>query len=152
MNKPNKTLPTAALVSDYLAAIAAPERRADCEALGALMQAATGEPPVMWGSAIVGYGRYHYRYASGREGDCCLIGYASRKADISVYTTIGFAGLEADLQALGKHKVSGSCLHIQRMADINPVVLQHLLQAVVAALKSRYAPRVGATIGSAPTA
>jgi hypothetical protein len=107
-------------------------------ALGALMQAVTGEPPAMWGTAIVGYGRYAYRYASGREGECCLIGYASRKADISVYTNVGFDGLDADLQRLGKHKVSGSCLHIQRMADIDPVVLQHLLRAVVATLKARH--------------
>jgi hypothetical protein len=149
MSKPNKTLPTGAAVADYLAAIASPERRADCEALGALMQAVTGEPPVMWGTAIVGFGRYHYRYASGREGECCLIGYASRKADISIYTNVGFEGLDADLLALGKHKVSGSCLHIQRMADIDPVVLQHLLQAVVAALKTRYAPLVGASPGRA---
>jgi hypothetical protein len=138
MSKPNKTLPTPALVSDYLAAIAAPERRADCEALSALMQAATGEPPVMWGTAIVGFGRYHYRYASGREGECCLIGFASRKADISVYTNVGFEGLDADLHRLGKHKVSGSCLHIQHMADIDPVVLQHILRATVASLKARY--------------
>jgi hypothetical protein len=140
MSKPNKTLPTRAAVADYLAAIAAPQRRADCVALGALMQAVTGEPPVMWGSAIVGFGRYHYRYASGRDGECCLIGYASRKADISVYTNVGFDGLDADLQALGQHKVSGSCLHIQRMADIDPAVLQHLLRAVVATLKARHAP------------
>ncbi len=138
MSKPNKTQPTPALVTDYLAAIAAPERRADCVTLGALMQAVTGEPAVMWGSAIVGFGRYTYRYASGREGECCLIGYASRKADISVYTNVGFDGLQADLQRLGKHKVSGSCLHIQQMADIDAVVLQHLLRAVVATLKERH--------------
>jgi hypothetical protein len=138
MSKPNKTLPSRADVADYLAAIAAPERRTDCETLGALMQAVTGEPPVMWGTAIVGFGRYHYRYASGREGECCLIGYASRKADISIYTNVGFEGLDADLQALGRHKRSGSCLHIQRMADVNPVVLKHVLQAVVATLKARH--------------
>jgi hypothetical protein len=143
VSKPNKTLPTRVDVAEYLAAIAAPERRADCQALGALMQAVTGEPPVMWGTAIVGYGRYHYRYASGREGECCLIGYASRKADISVYTNVGFDGLQADLQALGKHKVSGSCLHIQRMADINPAVLTRLLRAAVATLQARH-PAVAA--------
>lgn len=147
MSKPNKTLPNAVLVSDYLAAIDAPERRADCVALGALMQAATGEPPVMWGSAIVGYGRYQYRYASGREGECCLIGYASRKADISVYTNVGFEGLDADLQALGMHKVSGSCLHIRRMADINPVVLEHLLRAVVETLKARHPTVAARSVG-----
>ncbi len=138
MSKPNKTLPTPVAAADYIAAIEAPERRADCVALSTLMQAATGHPPVMWGSAIVGFGSYHYRYASGRAGDCCLIGFSSRKADISVYTNVGFDALDADLQALGKHKVSGSCLHIQRMADINPTVLTHILKATMVTLKSRH--------------
>ena len=87
-----KTKATRASVDKYLAAIGDEQRRDDCRALVKLMTRATKEPPVMWGPSIVGFGSYHYRYASGHEGDSCLAGFASRKGDISIYVTSGFEG------------------------------------------------------------
>ena len=81
----NKTKETGASVDGYLAAISDEARRKDCEALARLMAKATKHPPKMWGSSIVGFGSYHYKYESGREGDMCLVGFSSRKSDISLY-------------------------------------------------------------------
>ena len=136
-----KTKPTTQRVSAYLDAIADPERRADCAALSALLADVTGHPPVMWGTAIVGFGTYHYKYASGREGDSCLTGFSSRKADISIYTQVGFEGRDDLLATLGKHKASGSCLHVKRLADIDQHVLRKIIKATVADVKRRAAPK-----------
>ena len=100
----NKTTQTTASADAYLAAIADPVRRADCEALAGLMRKATNEPPKMWGPAIVGFGSYHYVYDSGREGDMCVVGFSSRKADITVYLQGLREGQDALLAGLGKHR------------------------------------------------
>lgn len=134
----NKTQPTPASVAAYLDAIDDEARRADCQTLLALMQAVTGEPPVMWGSAIVGFGRYHYRYDSGREGDACLTGFSSRKADISVYLVAEGADQAGLLARLGRHKMAKACLHIRRMADVDAEVLRQLVAASVAEVRRRY--------------
>jgi hypothetical protein len=89
-----KTKPTALSVDRYLADIADDVRRQDCEALAAMMQRVTGCPPVMWGTSIVGFDQHHYRYASGHEGDACMVGFSSRKGDISVYLMAGDEGPE----------------------------------------------------------
>ena len=133
-----KTTATQASVTAWLATIDDPGRRQDCEALAALMARATAAPATMWGTAIVGFGSIHYRYDSGREGDSCLVGFASRKADISIYSNVGFDGLAAELARLGPHKVSGSCLHIRRFADVDAKVLQRILKSTVAMLKARH--------------
>ena len=138
MAKANKTQQTDASVEAYFAAIADPVRRADCEALAAMMQKTTGEPAKMWGTAIVGCGAIHYKYASGREGDTCLLGFASRKDAIALYIGLG-AGLEAhatNLARLGKHKTGKGCLYIQRMADVDPKVLMALLKTSADAKRS----------------
>src|SRR5436309_268226 len=88
----NKTKATDASVTGYLASIEDTARRKDCEALVKLMTKATNQKPKMWGSSIVGFGSYHYKYDSGREGDSCITGFSSRKGDISIYLTAGFAG------------------------------------------------------------
>lgn len=133
-----KTKATQASVRDYLDAIEDDGRRKDCEALVALMQKTTGFPPVMWGSSIVGFGSYHYRYDSGHEGDACLVGFSSRKGDISVYVIAGLEG-QADLLAkLGKHKAGKSCLYVKRMADIDPKVLAAMITNSVTELQRRY--------------
>lgn len=134
----NKTQPTPASVQAYLDAIPDEARRTDCQALLALMQAVTGEPPVMWGSAIVGFGRYHYRYDSGREGDACLTGFSSRKADISVYLVAEGQGQAELLTRLGRHKMAKACLHIRRLADVDAGVLRQLVAASVAEVQRRY--------------
>jgi hypothetical protein len=129
----NKTKQTEASVEEYLANIGDETRRADCEALVKLMSGVTRKPPKMWGSSIVGFGSYHYRYASGREGDMCLAGFSTRKADLTVYVIT--AGQEALLKKLGKHKVSKACLYIKRLADVDVKVLRQLVAASVAEVK-----------------
>ena len=86
----NKTKPTKASVATYLAAIEDEGRRKDCDAVAKLMTKVTKQKPTMWGTSIVGFGSYHYKYDSGREGDMCVLGFASRKADISIYGVVDF--------------------------------------------------------------
>jgi hypothetical protein len=93
----------------------------------------------MWGTSIVGFGSYHYRYDSGHEGDSCLTGFSSRKGDISIYTQVGFEGLEDGLNSLGKHKAGKSCLYVKRISDVKKAVLRTILAATVAELKRRHA-------------
>jgi hypothetical protein len=141
----NKTKATAASVAAYLAAIADEGRRQDCEALARLMARVTKQPPVMWGPGIVGFGSYHYRYESGREGDSCLVGFASRKGDISVYLVAGFPGREELLARLGKHKMGKGCLYVRRLGDLDLQVLEQLVVGSVAEVQRRYGPtQVGA--------
>ena len=112
----NKTRPTDASVAGFIARVDGEERRADCEALVALMQRVTGEPAVLWGEAIIGFGSYHYRYASGREGDAPLAGFSPRKGDISVYLTCDTPAQPALLARLGKHRMGKACLYLRRLA------------------------------------
>lgn len=119
----NKTMPTDTSVSAYLANISNEARRKDCEALVELMSEATGQPPVMWGTAIVGFGSYHYRYDSGREGDMCVVGFAARKNEIAIYGLNAAPEHESLKQQLGKHKAGVGCVYIKSLADINTEVL-----------------------------
>ncbi len=123
----NKTQPTDEPVEDFLARIDDPKRRADCETIVALMQRAAGAPPVMWGTAIVGFGRYRYTYASGRTGDWPLIGFSPRKNDLTLYVLPLMEGDEALLGRLGKHKSSVACLYIKRLSDIDLPTLEALV-------------------------
>ena len=134
----NKTVPTGVSVASYLDAIRDSARRQDCEVLVELMSRMVGAPPVMWGPGIVGFGSYHYRYDSGREGDFCVLGFASRKGDISLYVMAGFDGMEALLGKLGRHKTGKACLYVRKLADIDLKVLEELLQASVAATLQRH--------------
>jgi Domain of unknown function (DU1801) len=134
----NKTQPTAARVENYLAAIEDDARRADCEALVKLMRKVTKQPPVMWGTGIVGFGSYHYVYESGRSGDWCITGFSSRKSDISVYLTASFEGQQELLAALGKHKMGKACLSIRRLSDVELKVLEKLVAGSVAEVRRRY--------------
>jgi hypothetical protein len=134
----NKTKPTNASVESYLATIEDEARRKDCEALVKLMTKATKQPPKMWGASIVGFGSYHYKYESGREGDSCLAGFSSRKSDISVYLVADFPGREELLAKLGKHKLGKGCLYIRRLSDVDPKVLEQLVIDSVAERKRHY--------------
>ena len=135
-----KTKPTALSVARYFADIADDARRQDCEALVAMMQRVTGCPPVMWGTSIVGFDRYHYRYASGHEGDACVVGFSSRKGDISVYLMAGDDDGErsALLARLGRHKMGKACLYLRRLADVDQAVLEALVTRSVAETRARY--------------
>ncbi len=129
-----KTLPTGASVADFLAAVPDAVRRADCLALQQMMQAATQEPAVMWGTAIVGFGRYCYVYASGQSGDWPIVAYSPRKGDLSVYLMPGFEGRSDLLQRLGPHKTGKTCLYLKRLAGLDLAVLQQLIDDAVAAM------------------
>jgi len=123
----NKTKPTEASVESYIETIVDPVRRQDCESLVKLMSKATKEPPKMWGTSIVGFGCYHYRYESGREGDTCLVGFSSRKGDISIYGLNAAPSHSELTPLLGKHKAGKGCLYIRSLADIDLKVLEKLI-------------------------
>jgi len=122
----NKTTQIDASVDAYLAAIGDPFRRADCEALAAMMQMATGETAKMWGTAIVGFGSYHYKYESGREGETCKLGFASRKDAIALYG-LGLEAHAEQLKKLGKHTTGKGCLYIRKLEEVDAKVLQQVL-------------------------
>lgn len=133
-----KTRPTTISVADHLAAIADPARRADCQALAELMSRVTGHAPVMWGPAIVGFDRYRYRYASGHEGESCLLGFSSRKTDISIYVNTGFDGTRDLLASLGRHKTAKACLYLKSLKDIDLDVLEALLRHAATEMRRRH--------------
>ena len=114
------------------------KKRQDCEAILSIMSDVTGEKPVMWGSAIIGFGRYHYKYASGRQGDWALIGVSPRKQSISIYIMDGFSRYEKLLARLGKHKIGKSCLYINKLADIDTKVLVRLIERSVKNMRKKY--------------
>jgi hypothetical protein len=123
----NKTTTTKASVTTFLASITDPARRADAEALVKVLRAATGEKPVMWGPSIVGFGSYHYKYESGREGDAPRVGFSPRKEALVVYGATGFTGAPALLARLGKHTTGKGCLYLKKLADADPKVLEQLV-------------------------
>jgi hypothetical protein len=123
----NKTKPTKLSVAAYIDAIADETKRADAKVLVKLMQSATGEKAALWGPSIIGFGSYHYKYDSGREGDSCLVGFSSRKGDISIYLTASFPGREDLLARLGKYKLAKACLYVRALSDIDAKVLEQLV-------------------------
>lgn len=130
----NKTQVNDASVDAFLEAIPDEARRKDCRDLAKLLGKVAKEKPRMWGAAMVGFGSYHYRYESGREGDSFVTGFASRRGDITVYLMGGFEGREALLAMLGRHKTGKACLYIRSLADIDTKVLETLLAASIADL------------------
>jgi hypothetical protein len=133
-----KTKRNDASVKGWLAAIPDPERRKDCETVIRVMKQATKAEPAMWGASIVGFGSYHYKYASGREGDWMLTGFASRKAELTLYIMSGFAGYDGLLAKLGKHRNGKSCLYLKRLSDIDMKVLKELVAVSVRHMKGKY--------------
>jgi hypothetical protein len=133
----NKTKATKASVAAYIAAIEDEERRRDCEQLVKLMAGVTRQPATMWGASIVGFGSYHYKYASGREGDMCLTAFSSRKPNISIYVLADGAGQKKLLAKLGKHKMAKGCLYVRRLAEIDTKVLRELVAGSIVEVKNR---------------
>ena len=127
-----KTKPTKVTVDDFLDGVAHSGRRADGKAVRAMMERVTGEPATMWGPSIVGFGRYHYRYASGHEGDMCRVGFSPRSAKLVLYVG-GFPEYEALLAKLGKYKRSKACLYLNKLADVDPAVLEEIARRTYAA-------------------
>lgn len=131
-----KTQPNAGDVRAYLNQVPDERKRADCFTLLQLMEEVTGEPPVMWGDSIVGYGQYHYKYASGREGDWFLTGFAPRKQALTVYIMAGFDEYDSLMAKLGKHSTGSSCLYIKRLEQIDLDVLRDLVARSVAHMRA----------------
>ena len=133
-----KTKPTTASVDKYLASRASPEQLADCKAIMAMCRRVTKEKPRMWGPSIVGYGKYTYRYESGRTGEICLAGFAVRGKELVVYIIQDEPRIARLLSRLGKHSMGKSCLYFKRLSDLNPKVLEALIKESVAKIKRRY--------------
>ena len=107
------------------------KRQADCQALVALMQEVTGEPPAMWGDSMIGFGSYRYAYRSGREGEWFLVGFAPRKQNLTLYIMAGFEQYDTLLAGLGKYKTGKSCLYVKRLADVDSATLRELVRQSV---------------------
>jgi Family of unknown function (DUF5519)/Domain of unknown function (DU1801) len=136
----NKTKATAADVDAHLEAIDNETVRADCQALARLMASWTGEAPTMWGPSIIGFGSYHYRYESGREGDSCATGFAARKNEIAIYLVAEGVGQAELLARLGRHRMGKACLYIRRLSEIDTAVLERLVKGSLADVRRRYGP------------
>ena len=122
-----KTKPSDDSVEKFLAGISDDQRRKDSVAVCRMMQEVTGEPAVMWGTSIVGFGSYHYKYATGREGDWLAVGFSPRKQNLTVYIMDGFEGYEELLDKLGKHSTGKSCLYIKGLDDVDAGALKRLV-------------------------
>ena len=134
----NKTQPTNLKVSEFIASIEDKGKRADCKELMKLMREVTGKRATMWGTSIVGFGKYHYKYASGREGDFFLTGFSPRKQALTIYIISGFSRHQALVDKLGKFKTGKSCLYVKRLDDIDRSVLEKLVKASVAYMRKTY--------------
>ena len=130
-----KTKQTDASVKGFLNQIPDKERRDDCFAIARMMEEATGAKPKMWGPSIVGFGSFHYKYDSGREGDWPLTGFSPRKNDLTLYLMMGFEQHRELMEQLGKHKTSKSCIYITRLSDIHVPTLKKLIKASLKQLR-----------------
>ena len=134
----NKTRPTGADVSAFLDGVEPARRREDAFAVLDMMRRITGEEPRLWGPSIIGFGEYHYKYESGREGDFMRVGFSPRKANLVLYIMPGFARHDALLDRLGKHKTGKSCLYINKLDDVDRDVLETLIAESWAAMAEKY--------------
>jgi len=126
----NKTKPTKSSVTAFLNRVHDKHVREDCFAILDMMQKVSKSEPVMWGSAIIGFGTYHYVHGSGREGDTVIIGFSPRKQNITIYLMGGLNQIEGELATLGKYKTGKGCLYIKSLSDVNPEVLKKALTKV----------------------
>ena len=124
----NKTVPTQLKVQDYLNAIEDPQRKEDCMKIHDIMKKITGREPRMWGTSIVGFGTYHYKYESGREGNMLMTGFSNRKQAITLYILGGLKKRAEQLEKLGPHKNGKSCLYVKRLSDIDTDILTEMIQ------------------------
>ena len=132
--------PTEQSVEQFLAHIDDPQKRADSMALVQLLEEVTGEPPVMWGT-IVGFGKYHYRYASGHEGDSPLTAFAPRTSNLTLYLSCDLERYSNQLRRLGKHSSGKCCLYVKRLSDVDRDMLRELVTTAVEQTKTNYGVR-----------
>ena len=133
----NKTRQTDASVEDFLNAVPGDRKRADSHVILKMMEDITGEPPMMWGPSIIGFGSYHYRYASGREGDMPIVGFSPRKQNLTLYISSDFDQFDDLRQKLGRHSVSVSCLYINKLDDVDKDILREMIRQSVTHMKSK---------------
>jgi hypothetical protein len=134
----NKTKPTTQKVSDFINTIEDKVKRADCRELMKLMSGITGKRAKMWGSSIVGYGKYHYKYESGREGDFFLTGFSPRRQALSIYIISGFSIHPELMEKLGKYKTGKSCLYVKKLDDLDRAMLAQLIEESVVYMREKY--------------
>ena len=125
----NKTVPTDGDVAAFIASIEDSGKREDAQQIAAIMQRLSGHPPRLWGPSIVGFGSYHYRYTSGREGDYLRVGFSPRKAATTLYLMDGFPHHDEIMSRLGSFTTGKSCLYIKRLSDVDVTVLEELIRA-----------------------
>ena len=128
-----KTKPTTVRVAAFLNAIPDEARRKDCKAVAKMMEEVTGEKPKMWGPSIVGFGQYHYKYASGHEGDMCRLGFSPRKKDLTLYL-YGLERQSALLKQLGKCAIGKACLYLNKLEGLDMSALAQLMENSLIAL------------------
>lgn len=125
-------------VKDFIASVENEQRRNDAKTLLKLFNRVTGMKPKMWGASIIGYGRYEYKYASGREGEFMMTGFSPRKANSTIYIMPGYQDLSEMLDRLGKHKTGKSCLYINKLSDVDPDVLEEIINFGLDYMRSKY--------------
>lgn len=133
-----KTKQTKESVKDFLNQVTDAGRREDCFAIAKIMEEITGSKPKMWGPSIVGFGAYHYKYASGREGDWPLTGFSPRKQDLTLYIMAGFDEYDGLMKQLGKYRTGRSCLYVKRLSDLHLPTLKKLIKASVKSVSKTY--------------
>ena len=134
-----KTKKSRASVADFLNSIEDRQKRVDCKAIAKMMRAVTGKNAKMWGTSIVGFGTYDYKYASGHEGSSFLCGFSPRARNVTIYVMSGFSQHASLMAKLGRHSTGKSCLYIKNLDDINPKVLQSLTERSVKYMRKTYA-------------
>lgn len=137
-SKQNKTVATKQSVDAFIASVQPEQRREDCKTIMRIMYKVTGKQPVMWGSSMVGYGQYHYKYESGREGDMLATGFSPRKTILTLYIMPGYQDYSHFLQQLGQHKTGKSCLYLKSLEKVNLVVLEDLIKTGYNDLVTKY--------------
>lgn len=137
-NSELKTKPTVVSVDGFIQAVADEKQRADARKIAAMMEQLSGHQPKMWGPSIIGFGSYHYKYDSGREGDMCRIGFSPRKGQTVLYLVDGFEGHGELMAKLGKHKTGKSCLYIKRLSDVDEAVLEQLCVKSLGWMTAKY--------------
>lgn len=134
----NKTKPTKLSVKEFIDAVEDTAKRKDCFEILQIMKDITNQEPVMWGDSMVGFGSYHYKYESGREGDFFLTGFSPRKTALTIYIMSGFKPFENKLMNLGKYKTGSSCLYIKKLKDIDLDILKEMIRYSVDYISRRY--------------
>ncbi len=124
----NKTKANDMDVETFISSVSPIEKQDDARAILQIMHDISGEKAIMWGSSIIGFGEYHYKYDSGREGDMCRTGFSPRKTAMTIYCMSGFTEKNSLLNILGKYKLGKSCLYIKKLSDVNIDVLRQLIQ------------------------